>query len=147
MWVVLFPTGGLGVNVTQHVDLEFKLVKDQYCEPSLYCVSTFLALFWPTNKLQPDAQNLWMINGHFPTISSQLFAKYMNVFHKIEVQTIILRYWTGLKLNWNKTYVFPFSIFFYFILWKIVICVIFFTCFALFAFFCICALTFEPIKF
>mgnify|MGYP007048745843 CR=1 FL=1 len=80
MWVVLFPTGGLGVNVTQHVDLEYKLVKDQYCEPSLYCVSTFLALFWPTNKLQPDAQNLRLINGHFrpflaiflPTIFTEL---------------------------------------------------------------------------
>ena len=134
MWVVLFPTGGLGVNVTQHVDLEFKLVKDQYSEPSLYCVSTYLALFRPTNILQPDAQNLWMINGHFPTISSQLFAKYINIFHKTEVQTIILRYWTGLKQIGTKHMYFHLPIF-YFILWKIIICVIFFTSFALFAFF------------
>ena len=63
--------------------------------PSLYRVSTFLALFWPIHKLEPDAQNFWLINGHFPTISSQFFAKYMNIFHKTEVQTIILRCWTG----------------------------------------------------
>ena len=65
--------------------------------PSLYCLSTFLALFWPTHKLEPDAQNLRLINGHFLTISSRFFAKYMNIFHKTEVQTIILRCWTNTK--------------------------------------------------
>ena len=106
-----FPLGALGSMLLNMWTWNSNSSKIHNVGPSLYCVSTFLALFWPTNKLQPDAQNLWVINGHFPTISSQLFAKYMNIFHKTEVQTIILRYWTGLKLNWNKTYVFPFSIF------------------------------------
>ena len=42
--------------------------------------------------------------SRFTTISSQIFAIYMNMFHKTEVQTVILRYWTGLKLNWFKSY-------------------------------------------
>ena len=50
------------------------------------------------------AQNLRLINGRFPTISSHFFANYMNIFHKNEVQTVILRCWTGLKLNWFKSY-------------------------------------------
>ena len=50
-----------------------------------------------------DAQNLWLINGHISTISSHL-CPYINIFHKIEVQTVILRCWTGLKLNWFKSY-------------------------------------------
>ena len=33
-----------------------------------------------------------------------MFANYMNIFHKTEVHTVILRCWTGLKLNWFKRY-------------------------------------------
>ena len=29
---------------------------------------------------------------------------YKNILHKTEVQTVILRCWTGLKLNWFKSY-------------------------------------------
>ena len=28
----------------------------------------------------------------------------MNIFHKTEVQLVILRYWIGLKLYWFKSY-------------------------------------------
>ena len=38
-------------------------------------------------------QNLRLINGRFPTLSSHFFTNYMNIFHKIEVQTVILRCW------------------------------------------------------
>ena len=44
------------------------------------------------------------LNVHFRTISSHFFANYMNIFHKTEVQSVILRCWTGLKLNWFKSY-------------------------------------------
>ena len=45
-----------------------------------------------------------LTNCRFPTISSQLSAIYMIIFHKTEVQTVILRCWMGLYLNWFKSY-------------------------------------------
>ena len=35
---------------------------------------------------------------------SQFSAIYIIIFHKTEVQTVILRCWMGLNLNWYKTY-------------------------------------------
>ena len=32
------------------------------------------------------------------------YANYMKIFHKSEVQTVILKWWTGLNLNWLKRY-------------------------------------------
>ena len=54
--------------------------------------------------IESDAQNLRLIDGCLQTISSHFFAKYMNMFHKTDVQTIIFRSWTSLKLNWFKSY-------------------------------------------
>ena len=42
--------------------------------------------------------------GHFKTISGHFFAKYINIFHKTEIQTIILRCLTSLNFNWYKSY-------------------------------------------
>ena len=42
-------------------------------------------------EVEPDAQNLLLINGRFPTISSHFFANYMKIFYKTEIQTVILR--------------------------------------------------------
>ena len=39
----------------------------------------------------------------FMTISSHFFANYKNL-SQIEVQMVILRWWTGLKRNWFKSY-------------------------------------------
>ena len=38
------------------------------------------------------------------TISSHFFGNHMNIFHKTGVKTVILRCWTGLKLNWFNSY-------------------------------------------
>ena len=43
-------------------------------------------------------------NGRFLTISSRFSATYINIFHYIEVQMIILRCCTGLNLKWFKSY-------------------------------------------
>ena len=40
----------------------------------------------------------------FTTFSGQFFGNYMTIFHKTEVQTIILRCLTGLNLGWFKSY-------------------------------------------
>ena len=42
--------------------------------------------------------------SRFSTISSQFSAIYINTFHKNEVNTAILRCWTGLYLNLFKSY-------------------------------------------
>ena len=44
------------------------------------------------------------LNVRFTIISSHFFANYMNIFHKTEIQTVILRCCTGLYLNWFKSY-------------------------------------------
>ena len=54
--------------------------------------------------LEPDAQNLRLINSRFLTFSSHFSANYTSIFHKTEVQTVILRCWTGLNPNWFKSY-------------------------------------------
>ena len=40
---------------------------------------------------ETDHQNLQLINGSFMTISGHLFANYMNIYHKTEIQAVILR--------------------------------------------------------
>ena len=45
-----------------------------------------------------------LINGHFTTIAGHFFAKCMYIFHKTEVQTVILKCLTSLNPNWYKSY-------------------------------------------
>ena len=47
--------------------------------------------------------NLWLINGHSKTISGLNFANYMKIFHKAEIQTVILRCIVFLNPNWIKS--------------------------------------------
>ena len=42
--------------------------------------------------------------GHFTTISGHFFANYISIFHKTEIQTVILRCLVCLNLNWIKSY-------------------------------------------
>ena len=44
------------------------------------------------------------LNVDFTTTSGHFFANYMSIFHKTEVQTVILRCWTVLYINWLKSY-------------------------------------------
>ena len=53
-------------------------------------------------KLEGGASNLRLINDCFTNISSQIFPIYIHIFHKIEVQTVILRWLLGLNLDWFK---------------------------------------------
>ena len=45
-----------------------------------------------------------LTNCRLTAISSQISAIYIIIFHKTEFQTVILRCWTGLYLNWFKSY-------------------------------------------
>ena len=86
-------------------------------------------------------------------LSSHFFSNYMNIFHKTEVKTIILRCWTGLNLIWFKSYdpnhkYFSFQVFCNFVKKTPLLCNVFcfFFIFGAFSFFCNCIITFEPIK-
>ena len=61
------------------------------------------SLLW-IYQLEGDIQNLQFINGHSMTISGHFFVNYMNIFHKTEISTVILRCLTYLNLNWIKSY-------------------------------------------
>ena len=48
-------------------------------------------------------KNICFKNGHFSTICGHFFGNYIDIFHKTEIQTVILRCWTDLYLNlWHK---------------------------------------------
>ena len=52
----------------------------------------------------PDMVTHEMINGLSTTISSHSFNNYLHIFPKTEVQTVILRCWTGVDPNLFKSY-------------------------------------------
>ena len=58
--------------------------------------------FFNFGRKKPE--NLSSKNGHFFTISDHCFANYLNIFHKTEIQTVILRCLVCLNLNWVKSY-------------------------------------------
>ena len=49
-------------------------------------------------------ENLQLTNGHFTTIYGRCSANCNKIFHKTEVQTVILRYLVYLCLDWIKSY-------------------------------------------
>ena len=51
-----------------------------------------------------NLENSWLINDHFLTVFGHFCANYMNIFHKTEVQTVILRCLISLNLIWIKSY-------------------------------------------
>ena len=46
----------------------------------------------------------WWQIANFTNTSGLFFVNYMNIFHKTEVQTVILRCLVSLNLNWIKSY-------------------------------------------
>ena len=55
------------------------------------------------NFVRKKTESLWLINGSFTTISGHFSANYIKIFHKTEVQMVILRYLVCLNLNWIKS--------------------------------------------
>ena len=62
----------------------------------------FISVFY--HFVKQKAENLCLINGHFKTIFGHFFGNYINIFQKIEIQTIILRCLVSQNLNWIKSY-------------------------------------------
>ena len=64
-------------------------------------------LFWQLCFLifgEKNPENLSFKNGHFLTICGHLFGKYIDIFHKTEIQTDILRCLMCKNINWTKSY-------------------------------------------
>ena len=62
-------------------------------------VSKYLTL-----DLETVSQNLWLTNGCFTTTCRQILEHYVKSVHKNVTPTVIMRCWTGLNLNWFKSY-------------------------------------------
>ena len=56
------------------------------------------------SKIYSELKRMTITIVNFTTISGHFFAKYMSIFHKTEVQTVILVYLKGLKSDWFKGY-------------------------------------------
>ena len=54
--------------------------------------------------MQRTKQRVRRFSDHFTTISSHFFDNCLYIFHKTELQTVILRCWTDLNHNWFKSY-------------------------------------------
>ena len=54
--------------------------------------------------IESDVQNLWLTNGCFTTTCRQILEHYVKSVHKNVTPTVIMRCWTGLNLNWFKSY-------------------------------------------
>ena len=55
-------------------------------------------------KVYSDRKWKILTNDSCRTLSGHFFAICVFIFHKTEVQTVILRCWTGLNLDWFKNY-------------------------------------------
>ena len=72
----------------------------------------FVSVFF--NFVRKKNENLWLINGHITTISGHFSADYSRIFHKADVQTVILMCLVYLYINWIKSYIIKFVKSFFF---------------------------------
>ena len=59
---------------------------------------------WGCMQVRRTPKKRQLINSHFKTIYGHFFANYMFIFHKTEIQTVILRCLTIINLNCYKSY-------------------------------------------
>jgi hypothetical protein len=64
----------------------------------IYCV------YHPFMKVYSESKQMTITNAHFMTISGHFSTNCIFIFHKNEVQTVILRCLMGLSLDWFKSY-------------------------------------------
>ena len=72
--------------------------------------------FW-----KKKTENLIFKNGPFWTICGHFFGNYIDIFHKTEIQTVILRCLVCLNLNWVKSYDIFWLKYLFFHAWKSII--------------------------
>ena len=116
-----------------------------YCQSFSFLMNTVYqnsqVLIQLPRHMKTDLKGMFLINDCFTTTSGNAFAICVFIFHKTEVQMVILRCLTGLNSNWFKSYdtkhkYFHFRLFLF--CTKTHICI-----FCVFAF---CVITFVPTK-
>ena len=78
------------------------LSKSQLNQKLRYKIQIFPIQFF-FNFVRKKTESLRFINGSFMTISGHFSANCIKIFHKTEVQTVILRYLVCLNLNGIKS--------------------------------------------
>ena len=88
-------------SCTGLADAHFLIGSKKVWDTRIHVVKTLsYTFFWWSN----DKWRMTITNAHFTNISGHFFANCMFIFHKNEVQTVILRCLAGLKLDWFKIY-------------------------------------------
>ena len=83
-----FPEAKLWALVTS---LRSQIFAEYFCFYDMYVIKT-------------DPKRMLLFNNCYKTVSGHFFAICIFIFHKTEVQTVILRCLMGLDLNWFKSY-------------------------------------------
>ena len=74
-------------------------------EIAVFCELTKLqSQFLMSKIVYSEYKGITITNAHFTNISGHFSANCMVIFHKTEVQRVILRCSTGLNLDWLKIY-------------------------------------------
>ena len=89
--VILRCLTGLNIDWFKNYGLRCKL-RPRACLANFQNIATDKSIFY---------DHIW---PYFLTISCHFFANYMFIFHKTEIQTVILRCLMNLNLNWFKSY-------------------------------------------
>ena len=75
----------------------------QYAVYWFFC--NFISLLYTSfSLLKTDRKRMLLLNGCYKTVSGHFFAILMFIFHKAEVQMVILIRSMGLNLIWFKSY-------------------------------------------
>ena len=82
---------------------EVNVSKSQLNQNLWHKLQMFLtSLFF--NFGRKKTENLSFKNGHFLTICGHFYGNYIDIFHKTEIQMVILRCLMSLNFNWFKSY-------------------------------------------
>ena len=81
--------------------LEWFKIRCQFYKSKVYdCLKPFR----PSKNIKSDPKWMLLLNHWYTTISGHFFAMCMFIFHKTEVQRVILICLMGLNFNWFKNY-------------------------------------------
>ena len=98
----------LHVHLSQNLsaDSHFEVLKTSKAQLDLKLSDKIQVFLFPIyfNFGRKNTENLWQLNGHFLTIYGHFYGNYIDIIHKPEIQTVILRCLVCLNLNWIKSY-------------------------------------------
>jgi hypothetical protein len=110
------------INIFHKTEIQMVILRCLLCL-NLNWVKSY-DIFWFFNFERKKPENLSLKNGHFLMISGHFIANYINIFHKTEIQMVILRCLLCLNLNWVKSYDIFWLKYLFFHAWKSIILVI-----------------------